>query len=399
MRVLNDLFVVERERRQIVDREPRCFFCVCAGVKRVRMWHQRVVRDRDDASSRIALWVSERVELFEVDVLYAGFFSQLADSGCIERLVFKHEASRQGISTGERLRETLDDKKLESAISNREKNNVHGDAQLGHRVTITYLVSMEHLFILEAQELLNRNGAMLDTDGIFGRATAFALREFQAERNLSDVTMAALRRLPEPSRYIPCRVVTFICREEVRSREFYEAKACRPVRPGFSSGVTIGVGYDLGYQFNFEKDWSGVLTPAQIAALRLWVGKSGPAVDVAIPQLANVVIPWRASWTVFIKKTLPETIKQTRTAFMRPKKMSALSFGALVSLVYNRGVSMEDPKNDPGRRQEMRDIRDALAAGDLASVPAALRSMKRLWPGTAIAERREGEAKIFEEGL
>ena len=60
---------------------------------------------------------------------------------------------------------------------------------------------------------------------------------------------------------------------------------------------------------------------------------------------------------------------------------------------------MEDPKDQPGRRQEMREIRDALAAADLAAVPAALRRMKRHWPGTALAERREREAQLFEEGM
>jgi GH24 family phage-related lysozyme (muramidase) len=72
----------------------------------------------------------------------------------------------------------------------------------------------------------------------------------------------------------------------------------------------------------------------------------------------------------------------------------------LVSLVYNRGTAMADSPRKPGDRKEMREIRDAVAAGRLASIPAALRAMKRLWPeGSGLRDRREREAKLFEEGL
>lgn len=60
---------------------------------------------------------------------------------------------------------------------------------------------------------------------------------------------------------------------------------------------------------------------------------------------------------------------------------------------------MTDPLGSNSRK-EMRDIRDAVAAGRFGDVPAALRSMKRLWPqGNGLRDRREREAKLFEEGL
>lgn len=66
----------------------------------------------------------------------------------------------------------------------------------------------------------------------------------------------------------------------------------------------------------------------------------------------------------------------------------------------NRGTSMTDSTANPGNRREMRDIRDAMAAGHLAAVPAALRAMKRLWPpDSGLVARREREARMFEEGL
>src|ERR1051326_336303 len=94
-----------------------------------------------------------------------------------------------------------------------------------------------------AQELLNRNGAILEPDGSFGRGTESAVREFQADSKLSltgvidDATWAALRALPEPSPDIPTKAVAFICREEVTSREFYDSKCARPTWPQLGSGV------------------------------------------------------------------------------------------------------------------------------------------------------------------
>jgi Arc/MetJ-type ribon-helix-helix transcriptional regulator len=60
---------------------------------------------------------------------------------------------------------------------------------------------------------------------------------------------------------------------------------------------------------------------------------------------------------------------------------------------------MSDPP-EADRRKEMRDIRDAIAEGRFADIPDALRSMKRLWPeGNGLRDRREREARLFEEGL
>jgi len=260
--------------------------------------------------------------------------------------------------------------------------------------------------VSEAQELLNRAGAILVTDGDFGKATDTAVREFQTVSGMSATgvidaaTWRTLRALAEPSSEIPTRAVSFICREEVSSREFYDNRCARPTWPGLSSGVTIGVGYDLGFQSNFEVDWAGLLSPQQIAALRPWVGKKGQAAADAIAQLSGVVIPWQAAWAAFIRKTLPQEISSTRLAFARTETLPALCFGVLVSLVYNRGPQMADPPGSPDARKEMRDIRDAVAAGRFVDIPAALRSMKRIWPeGNGLRDRREREAKLFEEGL
>src|SRR5207244_13249696 len=95
-----------------------------------------------------------------------------------------------------------------------------------------------------------------------------------------------------------------------------------------------------------------------------------------------------------------QTIDATPKTFARSAEMPRPCLGVLVSLVYNRGTSMADPPGFPNSRKEMRDIRDAVEAGRLTDIPAALRVMKRLWPeGNGLRDRREREAKLFEEGL
>ena len=77
-----------------------------------------------------------------------------------------------------------------------------------------------------------------------------------------------------------------------------------------------------------------------------------------------------------------------------------MCLGVLASLVYNRGTSMTDSVTNPGSREEMRQIRDAIIAGRFAQVPDLLRRMKRLWPEpNGLRDRREREAKLFEIGL
>ena len=164
--------------------------------------------------------------------------------------------------------------------------------------------------------------------------------------------------------------------------------------------MTIGVGYDLGYQSNFEADWAGALLADQIGRLKVCLGLQGGAAREAVDSVSDIIVPWRSAWTVFLKRSVPDHVALTRATFTSPVPSPPLCLGALVSLVYNRGSAMEDSPDHPGNRREMRLIRDAMARGDFAAVPALLRSMKRLWPaGSDLFERREQEAQLFEEGL
>lgn len=261
--------------------------------------------------------------------------------------------------------------------------------------------------VAQAQDLLNRSGAILIDDGKFGSGTVRAVREFRAAMHLPDspdidaAVWAQLRALPLPSASIPTRAVAFIAREEVSGRDYYDQFCAKPSWPGGASGVTIGVGYDLGYQGDFDRDWADQFTPEQLSRLKPWVGVKGAPAQAAVRQLADLSVPWHAAWAGYVRRTLPQEVVKTTAAFVPApaRALPPLCQGVLVSLVYNRGTAMrDDSPND--RRLEMRQIRDAVAAGTFELVPQALRDMCRIWPpGNGLRARRQREAELFEVGL
>lgn len=80
------------------------------------------------------------------------------------------------------------------------------------------------------------------------------------------------------------------------------------------------------------------------------------------------------------------------------KNLHELAQVALISLVYNRGGSLQrDPRDQLDRRREMRDLVALVAMRDYAGMARAIRSMKRLWEGQrldGLITRREEEAAL-----
>ncbi len=254
------------------------------------------------------------------------------------------------------------------------------------------------------QALLNKTGALLEVDGRVGRNTHRAVRDARALAGLppgeeADAALVLwLEEQPAPSSELPTRGVTFIAREEVGGRDFYEAHTAMPHWPGVESGITIGVGYDLRFsQEIFEQDWGDKLPDDLLAALRPHLGRRGSRADAE--ALWDFRVPWTTAWQVFIGRSLPLQVGHTRGAFRTLDGLPGLCRSVLVSLVFNRGTKLEDRPGED-RRLEMRRIRDLLEEGRLDEVPAQLRAMRRLWPGSrGLRERREREAELWLEGL
>ncbi len=188
------------------------------------------------------------------------------------------------------------------------------------------------------------------------------------------------------------RAIVAIIGWEVGSPDEYET---RPEWPGGDSGITIGIGYDLGYETTFRTDWQAHLPAGAVARLATLRGLIGAPAMRSIGALRDIVVPFEAASAVFRERTLPRETARTLAVFPGAEALSGDSFGALVSLVFNRGASL-----DGDRRSEMRGIRDALAQDRACLVPEMLRGMKRLWPNTpGLQRRRDGEALLFEAGL
>ena len=170
-----------------------------------------------------------------------------------------------------------------------------------------------------------------------------------------------------------------------------------PEWPGAESGVTIGVGWDLGHTFVTEtsRAWSPHLTASTLALLVSVSGRKGQAASEVLPHVRHLVVPWEAALSVFENVTLPVWYMRTLRIYPQVVDLPGDCAAALVGLVFNRGTSLSGD-----RRVEMAEIQKFLRNGDLEEIPKALRKMKRLWPKLeGLRNRREKEADLFESGL
>jgi GH24 family phage-related lysozyme (muramidase) len=187
---------------------------------------------------------------------------------------------------------------------------------------------------------------------------------------------------------------------EIGSDAEYAASEARPTWPGEDSGVTIGVGYDLGYvePARVHADWDGLLPAATVTRLAQVAGMKGAKAQAAVAALQDISVPLAAAQAVFTTRTLAQLPGQVRAAFPGADALPDDAFGALASVGFNRGfeISSTDP-----RRIEMWQIRDALAERRPRDIPSYLRAMKRLWPAgeNGLRTRRDAEAALFEQAV
>lgn len=194
--------------------------------------------------------------------------------------------------------------------------------------------------------------------------------------------------------------VDFIVNAEVSGKEAYTKYYMAPEWPGGASGVTVGIGYDLGYATatRIGTDWGMILRPYMVDAMQTVAGITGIEAQNALHQVKGIIsISWEAAMIVFADTDMPRWEAIVIRAIPRSIELSPDCFGAIVSLAYNRGASF----SSAGPRYiEMRNIRALIQSGDFARVPNEFRKMKRLWPNiTGLRNRREGEALLFEQGL
>lgn len=202
-----------------------------------------------------------------------------------------------------------------------------------------------------------------------------------------DVPAGPLRISPESRQLI----VEF----ETGGKSYYQSKLQRPSWPGGASGVTVGIGYDAGYNTRAAvlSDWAA-LPASSRNALASAAGVKGVAAKPRAAALKWIVVPWADAENLFVSNTMPRFGKMTAAAFPNITSTHPHVQGAMLSIVFNRGASMTGSS-----RLEMRAIRSAVAAGRVGPVPGQIRSMKRLWIGKGLPgllRRRDAEAALIE---
>lgn len=253
------------------------------------------------------------------------------------------------------------------------------------------------------QRSLNRFGSMLLIDGDFGESTEAAVVDARAALGLPDAKTAddplfdGLAKLPEPSAELTAPGVTFIGREEVSSPKAYRQKYIHPVWPSTSSGITIGIGYDLKFanRAKLDADWGDVLEAGAIERLAGVSGVVGSAARLA--QVADITVPLLGAVKVFLQRMMPEHIGHTRSAYSTLDTLPPHRRTALISLVFNRGSDLEGD-----RRREMKRIQELLEEGNLDAVADQFEAMTRLWDPAregGVIERRRREARLWRDGF
>ena len=182
---------------------------------------------------------------------------------------------------------------------------------------------------------------------------------------------------------------------EVSSKYYYNRYLKQPIWPGGYSGVTIGIGYDLGYNrvSQIQRDWLGKISDRDLETLKKVSGIKGSEAKKELSRLKMISIPFDTAEQVFSVSTLPRYAALTQKAYPGVEKLQPDAQAALLSLVYNRGSSMSG-----SRRKEMAAIRPLVVRKDYAAMAQEILNMKRLWIDrglTGLLRRREDEAELL----
>ena len=230
-------------------------------------------------------------------------------------------------------------------------------------------------------------------DGIDGMQTWLAI-----SKRLCTVQLAPTVVSPPITGPLSERALKLIIDYEVGGgAAYYNKQLKQPCWPGGASGVTIGIGYDLGYNTTgqFTRDWKPLLPATDFNRLSVVLGYKSDSARKQVASVKNISIPWESALIVFNNNTLPRFIAETIKAFPGAEKLHPDAFGALVSIVFNRGASTTGPS-----RVEMLNIKTAIKSGSVnvyEYISEQIIAMKRLWIGKGLdglLKRRDEEAEI-----
>lgn len=183
-------------------------------------------------------------------------------------------------------------------------------------------------------------------------------------------------------------------------KRYYNRFCSRPLYAGGDSGVTIGIGYDLGYHTRAEirKDWGGKVSANHIAFFLTCAGVKGERSRRLITvEARRLTIPYETAIDVFMTSSLPKFTEKTKQIYPNLPNLNETTQAVLIGLVYNRGSSLVGD-----RRIEMRELVEHTNNADYIAIADTIERMKRLWVGTTVSglvARREYEAEKIRNSI
>ena len=157
--------------------------------------------------------------------------------------------------------------------------------------------------------------------------------------------------------------------------------------PGGYSGLTFGIGIDLGYIF--LKQYFEARNYILLTSL---LGIKGDKAKASLYKVKTVGVKWEDAIEIFKNFTLPKFWKLANELWPGMDLLCESAQVALVSLVFNRGCSIQGDS-----RKEMKNIIDLVKNKDYYGISSQIKSMKRLWVNKnqdGLLKRRDIESEM-----
>jgi len=180
-------------------------------------------------------------------------------------------------------------------------------------------------------------------------------------------------------------------------QKYYEKYLSKFTWPKGASGPTIAIGVDCGYYTPTElAEIFSFLSSEQIKLIQGASGKTGERGKqyTATLRKESIVVSWEQAIEVFDNLTWPKFAKLAEKTFPGLSDLDPDAYGAIVSLVFNRGTLLRGDS-----RKEMRIIKMLIPDKQYEKIAVQFRSMKRIWRGKGLdglITRREAEAALIE---
>lgn len=196
---------------------------------------------------------------------------------------------------------------------------------------------------------------------------------------------------------------------------YYNKKARFPIWPGGASGITIGIGVDLGHikQSDFNTYIAPYYPETQIEKLIGCIGITGkigsPEMESKLRELVESLsdceLSFQHALEIHENFTIPLYYNRTRKTFSGLDSLPEDARGAIVSLVFNRGTRLDGPKRTHmakiGKLIELySQKKDPNLLGQMAET---FIEMAEIWKGEksyeGLKRRRIAEAKLISNSV